>query len=125
MVTDDPPVTGTSFVRCIHQLERLGVAATSLTVSFPRFIDTPALLRHLEAIPHVTLDWPDWTVHRHLRADSVRTALQELLPSDTTVEAVEPLHERRPRRAEAHLRAVFDVTVAVAHQEPTTSPVAV
>lgn len=110
VVTDDPPVTGSSFVRSIAQLSRLGVDRANLTVAFPRFIDTPKTLPDLDDVAHVTLDWRDWTVHDRLRDEEVRQTLTELLPNGSTVQTVKVTHQRRPRRAEAHVRSVYDVT---------------
>ncbi len=111
VVTDDPPVTGSSFVRCVDELVRLGVPRTSITVAYPCFLGTPERLRGLEDLSHVTLPWPDWDVHTRLDEPAVRSTLLELLPGGSVVGAVEEVKRRTPRRAEAHVRVVYRVGV--------------
>ena len=111
VVTDDPPVTGSSFVRCVDELVRLGVPRTSITVAYPCFIGTPERIRGLEDLAHVTLPWTDWDVHTRLHESAVRSTLLEFLPGGSVVGAVEEVTRRTPRRAEAHVRVVYRVGV--------------
>lgn len=111
VVTDDPPVTGSSFVRCVDELVRLGVPRTSISVAYPCFIGTPERLRGLEDLSHVTLPWADWDVHARLHEAAVRSTLVELLPRGAVVRDVEEVKRRTPRRAEAHVRVVYRVCV--------------
>lgn len=111
VVTDDPPVTGSSFVRSVDELVRLGVPRTSITVVYPCFIGTPERLRGLEDLSHVTLPWIDWDVHTRLHESAVRSTLVELLPGGSVIGEVEEVKRRTPRRAEAHVRVVYRVCV--------------
>ena len=111
VVTDDPPVTGSSFVRSVDELVRLGVPRTSIAVAYPCFIGTPDRLRGLEDLSHVTLPWSDWGVQKRLERSEVRVTLTELLAAGSVVGEVEEVDRRTPRRAEAHARVVYRVSV--------------
>lgn len=109
IVTDDPPVSGSSLARVVEQLVRAGVPRPSVSLAYPRFIDTPADLPGLQGYSQVVLPWADWDVHRRLTPDAVRAELEAMFGDGIAVTFVELAGERRPRRAEAHVRAVFRV----------------
>ena len=126
VVTDDPPVTGSSMARGVDELERLGVPQRRIMLAYPRFIDTPEQLKGLSDIGRVTLGWEDWDVHRRLEPAFVSRVLGGVLGPAVRIESSELVNARRPRRAEAHVRAVYDVRMAVTPGgEPDTRRVVV
>ncbi len=116
IVTDDPPVSGSSLLKAVGQLQLVGVPQESVSLAYPRFIDTPTELRGLHDYPQIVLPWEDWEVHPRLLSGAVRVELQALLGDAARVASIECIAERRPRRAEAHVRAVFRVELAEPRQ---------
>ena len=111
IVTDDPPVTGSSLARAISQLRRAGVDKDAIWLTYPEFLDAPRLLQGLEHYPTVVLPWAEWAVHGRLAPTAVRADLAELLGGTIRVDAVELVEQRRPTRAEAHVRACYRISV--------------
>lgn len=111
VVTDDPPVSGSSLARAADELKRLGVQTESVTFAFPRFTGETTELAHLAGYRQVCLPWSDWAVHARLTPDAVQADLALLLGDRVRVESVHSLGCRNLSRSEAHVRARFRVHV--------------
>ncbi len=111
VVTDDPPVSGSSLARAVEELQRLGVPKESVTVAYPRFTEASTVLTHLAGYRQVSLPWADWAVHTRLAPEAVGSDLAALLGDGVSVESVRALEHRALSRSEAHVRARYLVHV--------------
>ena len=118
VVTDDPPASGSSLARAVEELTRVGVAVESVTVAYPRFTDTASELRYLDKYHQVVLPWADWSVHRRLTPDAVKSDLRAILGSGVPVDSVETVESRRLSRSEAHVRHRFRVQLGATSEFP-------
>ncbi|WP_345602679.1 HAD hydrolase family protein [Pseudonocardia adelaidensis] len=100
LVLDDPPVTGRSVAQVAQRLQRAGFAGSSIVVLLARCETTPEPLAPVRGWPQLTLPGPEWRIVRALRADSVATAVRNVLPAVVDLFRLTP----NPRGGEcAHL----------------------
>ena len=111
VVTDDPPVSGSSLARAVEELRRVGVPKASVTVAYPRFTEAGGAVTHLAGYQQVSLGWTEWAVHTRLTPEAVGFDLAALLGNGVSVESVQALEHRALSRSEAHVRARFLVDV--------------
>jgi hydroxymethylpyrimidine pyrophosphatase-like HAD family hydrolase len=116
LITDDPPVTGASLARIARQLEKAGAPGESIVLLFQLFGVRPP--RALDRYRSVVLPSGEWAINARFGAAAVKRDLAALLGPQTAVLAVEPLPLPAPRRARAHRRALFRVSL---HARPGAS----
>src|SRR5579875_570001 len=107
LVCDDPPVTGGSMATVAAALERMGVPRKHIVMLAALFTDADAMPPALVPYESVVLPFSDWSIHRRLRAEVVRSTVQHLLGSGTEVVAAERLTSRAPPLGRGHVGAVY------------------
>ena len=112
LLTDDPPVTGSSMVKAARQLERAGLAADAIVLLLQVFgpdAVVPPLLRGHDA---VLLPSSRWAVNEKLTPTAVRNVLSHLVGVATSVVAVEPAGLPGSPPPRGHARALFRVVLS-------------
>ena len=112
LICDDPPVTGGSIVRAASELERLGLAGSSIVLALALFGSVEELPTALRSYRSVLLPFGDWSIQGRLAADAVRNAVGELIGPGRRVVDATRLRLCLPRTGRGHLKAVFRITVA-------------
>lgn len=108
LLTDDPPVTGSSLVAAAAQLERLGVARrlVLLLAVEDELGRLPAAVASFDA---VVLADREWNIETRLSAPYIRSGLAKLLEDELELRSIEPLPLPGAARRRAHRRALFRV----------------
>jgi hydroxymethylpyrimidine pyrophosphatase-like HAD family hydrolase len=109
LVTDDPPVTGSSVAGAARELERVGVVSEAIVLLLQVFAGDAVLPSTLQRYQAVRLPSTRWTVSEKLTPSEVERALSNLLGPGTRVLSVAPLPLPAPQSARDHLRARFRV----------------
>jgi len=109
LMTDDPPVTGSSLAAACAQVERLGVDRASVVLLLTLQGESPDPPPALAAYRAVVLADGEWSVHSRLEPDPVRIDLQMLMDGDLEIEAVETLRLPGAAKHRGHRRALFRV----------------
>lgn len=109
LVTDDPPVTGSSIAETARQLERAGFTSAAILLLLPVFGAEARLPLALSAYEAVVLPSERWTVTEKITPAAVKAALSMLLRPRTTVLGVESVPLKSRGRARGHVRALFRV----------------
>ena len=110
ILTDDPPVTGSSLAKAAAQLERLGVRK-EMFVLLLGLEDEPARLPdQLSSYDAVILPPRDWSVEERFSPHRVRCALAELLEGELELRSLETLPLPNAVRRRGHRRALFRIS---------------
>jgi hydroxymethylpyrimidine pyrophosphatase-like HAD family hydrolase len=117
LLTDDPPVTGSSIAAAAQGLERAGFESRSVVLMLQVF-GAPEVPERLSGYDAVLLPLREWTVQAALRPPAVQSRLTALMGPDATVLSVDrlPLAARRPLRG--HLRGLFRARLASSNGQP-------
>jgi hydroxymethylpyrimidine pyrophosphatase-like HAD family hydrolase/adenine/guanine phosphoribosyltransferase-like PRPP-binding protein len=110
LLTDDPPVTGSSLAAAARQLERMGVSRRTVVFALGLEDDSGALPAALDAYTAVTLRPREWSVEARLHVEDVRAAVAELLAGELELRSLERLPLPGPARQRGHRRALFRVS---------------
>jgi len=107
LLTDDPPVTGSSLAKAAAQLERAGVGRTAivLLLALQGTVPPPAL----GSYDAVVLGAPEWSVQARFQPDAVRAELTRLLAGELDLESVRQLPLPGDAQLRGHRRALFGV----------------
>jgi hydroxymethylpyrimidine pyrophosphatase-like HAD family hydrolase len=109
LITDDPPVTGSSLAMACREIERLGVPRSSVHLLLALQGESAASPPSLDAYGAVTLATAEWSVRARLMPDAVRRDLQALLEGELEIEAVVPSRLPSAGKQRRHHRALFRV----------------
>jgi hydroxymethylpyrimidine pyrophosphatase-like HAD family hydrolase/adenine/guanine phosphoribosyltransferase-like PRPP-binding protein len=109
LITDDPPVTGSSLAAGCAQIERLGVARASVVLLLALQGESAAPAPVLAAYRAVVLTEDQWSVRSRLRPEAARSELQALLDGELEIEAVERMRLPSAGEERRHHRALFSV----------------
>jgi hydroxymethylpyrimidine pyrophosphatase-like HAD family hydrolase len=104
LLTDDPPVSGSTLAESAESLERVGVPSRSIVMLLQLFGSSDVPPPRLQKYASILLPWNDWAIHALLEPAVVQTALANLLAPTRTVSAVKrlPLEPRQWERGHAH-----------------------
>ncbi len=110
ILIDDPPATGSSLLRSVKELEKMGIPTRAIVLLLQLFGPVDTLPTALKEYNTVLLPWDDWTIQERLSPVSIHMMLDELFSQDT-VNSVRrlPLAERKWERS--HVRALYEVNV--------------
>jgi hydroxymethylpyrimidine pyrophosphatase-like HAD family hydrolase len=109
LITDDPPVTGSSVATTCAQLERLGVERTSIVLLLALQGESAQPPPALDAYEAVVLADVEWDIHSRLEPDTVRRELQVLLEGELEIESAERMALPTRATERGHRRALFRV----------------
>lgn len=109
LLTDDPPVTGSSLARAAAMLEKNGIPRSEIILFLQLLAGQKSLPPALQGYPAVTLPWEEWTIQRHLHPEEVRSTLQAMLGGEVEVEAAERLPMPYFQGNRGHLHALYRV----------------
>ena len=110
LVTDDPPVTGSSLAAAARQLERIGVSRRKVVMMLALDDDAGAPPAALDAYTAITLRRREWGVEARLHLEHVRDALAELLADELELLSVERLPPPGRESPRGHRHALFRVS---------------
>jgi hypothetical protein len=80
LVTDDPPVSGTSIARVATALERLGLGRDSIVIAYATMAGAPSCPPALVDHARLVLPWERWSVHERLGEAATARNLGRLWP---------------------------------------------
>ncbi len=109
LLTDDPPVTGSSVYKSVKELERIGVPSHAIVLLFQSFGSRDTLPRSLQNYARVLLPWDEWHIHEPLTPRAVQSALTEFIGPAIPVSAVERLALPPRESARSHVHALYQV----------------
>jgi len=109
LMTDDPPVTGSSLAAACAQVERLGVARTSIVLLLALQGTSAKPPPALADYGAVVLADGEWSVHSRLEPEAARSELQVLLDGELEIKAIETLRLPGAAKQRGHRRALFRV----------------
>jgi hydroxymethylpyrimidine pyrophosphatase-like HAD family hydrolase len=112
LLTDDPPVTGSSIVKAARELERAGLRADAIVLLLQVFGSEAVVPPSLRGRDAVLLPSSRWVIAAKLTPGEVRNALSRLLGEPTSVLAVEPARLPGSPPSRGHVRALFRVVLS-------------
>lgn len=118
LLTDDPPVTGSSLVAAAGELERLGVSPRTVVLMLGVQEESGAMPPALRPYDAVVLPPRDWTVEARMNPEEVRSALAALLEGELELRSVRRLRLPGGERPRGHRRALFRVSGVSADGTP-------
>ncbi len=110
LIIDDPPDSGLSLLRVIHQLESMGFAPERLDITVA-LLKSGVIPARLQKYPAVILAWNEWDIHRRLSPALILADLTTYLGNHWTVNDLEPLEMAERPAARTHERVPFSVMV--------------
>jgi hydroxymethylpyrimidine pyrophosphatase-like HAD family hydrolase len=108
LVTDDPPVTGSSLAAACAALERLGVPRSATVLLLALQGESAHLPCSLAPYRAVTLAQDEWGLRSRLEPEAVRSELAALLEDELDIDGVEPVPLPGAARRRHH-RSLFSV----------------
>jgi hydroxymethylpyrimidine pyrophosphatase-like HAD family hydrolase len=110
LLTDDPPVTGSSLATAAAQLGRFGVTPGMVVLLLGIEHESARLPAPLRSYETVILPQRDWNVEARFSPDRVRSALAELLDGELEPQSLETVPLPGRARTRGHRRALFCVS---------------
>ncbi|HLG74066.1 MAG TPA: HAD hydrolase family protein [Chloroflexota bacterium] len=110
LLCDDPPATGGTLAAAARRLQGAGFTPDRTVLLYAEFAgsgECPPLRQYAR----VTLPWSEWSVHRSLEPEAVKTALQRLLAPKTEVLEVCRSNVCAPS-GRGHVKARYQIRVA-------------
>jgi len=110
LIVDDPPESGLSLLRVVHQLESVGFSTEclDLTVALLKSGEMPT---RLQKYPTVVLEWTEWDIHRRLTPEMILARLKDHLGNHWIVDEPQPLEVAGGPAGRSHERVPFSVRV--------------
>jgi hydroxymethylpyrimidine pyrophosphatase-like HAD family hydrolase len=112
LLTDDPPVTGSSVLKAARELQQTGLAADGIILLLQVFGVDAAVPPALRSHDAVLLPSSRWAIRAKLTPTEVRNVLSRLIDAQTSILAVEPARLPTAPPPRGHTRALFRVVLS-------------